>query len=939
MPDINDWKNENEENIMRSYSGICDELIGMDEYNGNMMRPSSDISDELIGMNENDKSIMRSSSCISDEDDENFWILPSDFSLTSYIQSLEQLSEEVYDRQFTSSAEESSGTLGYISTQQVCRNDILTSNSVPVLQQTSEYHDTSNENLDIASFSDCEDLYDFISEALSSKVSDDNHLPGHNDDIRKTPTSDDITLESGSITNNVLEGITPFQSTEQEFVTENEKLLNKEGSMLVGGFERGMVSKWRERHEETPLQNVSYCLVNDKFKRAKFQIEVFIMRLKMTSIAFNLSSSQDYHHDMSKLITYMENITSSASESQFTGGIAKFTSDLKFDLALSNLFLYHFISYVHSTLDLEANLYDINDFLEYFLAAADAVVNGRLERKVLEDIKTRGIVQKLLESLSDLVSEETKYSTSTIESIIRCKKKSTIKAHMVRMHPRDSQKLFQETFSADLGNPSDTYVIYIWRILKLYSLDETDVKEFSVVCLSDTLKESGEFVDIVPLKELRGRETKIPLSQIRGNMSPAVSNNTKMIGPSHSSPDINFEWVDLKVGQVYENGVVFLTNMNDWLHRLLEIATEIENLEVKKYIKFVPALGTTYGFQIQNELQLSDIRERVPYIRVRVVRVRGPIACVYGIDTGSVFICETSHLFLLSSTLVSLKPCGRLAQFPFVPAPNGENMVLSLKLLVLLASRGIIMEHLSSINIRDLTVWIQVDCLTNLTLDLLGIIVKTDPNSSCVPDICLLLTDYLVHLIALRSIEKTCVDKAISVLLRAMESSDDVRLLLAKHGAFISLCDLGLELDDEGVWNSLQMLLGGKDAMDSILSVLRKMSNHGHKKYSKTGKMGCKHLKLLGREIADDISPSVIRIAAMPKFDRNWDIEVRNTIDRPNYVSYHDRGGWKWKKEEVLLADIAELHYGHQMNVKNDETHHIILDKSIPNIRMNTLLQ
>lgn len=39
------------------------------------------------------------------------------------------------------------------------------------------------------------------------------------------------------------------------------------------------------------------------------------------------------------------------------------------------------------------------------------------------------------------------------------------------------------------------------------------------------------------------------------------------------------------------------------------------------------------------------------------------------------------------------------------------------------------------------------------------------------------------------------------------------------------------------------------------------------------------------------------------------------------------------------LVLSGELHYGHVLNVRNDETHHIILDKSVPNIRMNTLLQ
>lgn len=42
----------------------------------------------------------------------------------------------------------------------------------------------------------------------------------------------------------------------------------------------------------------------------------------------------------------------------------------------------------------------------------------------------------------------------------------------------------------------------------------------------------------------------------------------------------------------------------------------------------------------------------------------------------------------------------------------------------------------------------------------------------------------------------------------------------------------------------------------------------------------------------------------------------------------------------VTIPSVAgELCSGHVLNVTNDETHHIILDKSVPNIRMNTVLQ
>lgn len=50
-------------------------------------------------------------------------------------------------------------------------------------------------------------------------------------------------------------------------------------------------------------------------------------------------------------------------------------------------------------------------------------------------------------------------------------------------------------------------------------------------------------------------------------------------------------------------------------------------------------------------------------------------------------------------------------------------------------------------------------------------------------------------------------------------------------------------------------------------------------------------------------------------------------------------------KQAIDIGDFAvpppsgTLHHGHLLSVRSDRTHHLILDKCVSNIRMNTLLQ
>ncbi|XP_068207313.1 uncharacterized protein [Palaemon carinicauda] len=683
----------------------------------------------------------------------------------------------------------------------------------------------------------------------------------------------------------------------------------------------------------TRLDSSEVILKNDShFEKLKNQVSIFHMRVKVFNKAHELLES--WNHEISSCLeTYLERIIkSSHCYKDITDEIFCLKKALEENTALTSWFLYHFLSYVQSVIDLESSVAGLNEFFADFHSCLSVAVEGDLETKVIEGIKQDGIMPLLFCTLQKMIADETEVTHRSMGEILEFTRGNIVKAHVVRMQATESQKLFQETFS-DRGNPTELYVIYIWRILKIYSIEQRNGLETpSVVCLSDILEESGRFVSIIPVKVLREKESKIQFSTMK--RSSLVSQKSAV-----TKDELTVEWADFRIGQVYGNGVVFLTNMCNWVEKVKEISRGVCELEVKKYIKFFPSLGSTYGLELKEGLKLLNKTEDVTYIRVRVVRVAGPLARVYGIDTGIVLAIEVDKLIFLPASLLNIPPCGRLAHLPVVPAPNADTVVPTLKVLVSLAYRKIFAQELASVDGSCLILWMQVPKLTLHVLHFLKKLLNVSSGTPLIYDICTAVTDYLLRVSCKQEKEFSCIHKALTLLISAMEISPKIRHFLAKEGAFVTLCDLGLKVGNLQIWNFLRVLIGGKEAMESCLADTNKLSLMHNRRNFKPWKLEAELEKTSGNNISSDTSPAILKIASLTSIDRNWDLEIRGTLRTRQLVPYSNFSGWSWKKQEVLTANVETFHYGHRVDVKNDETHHIILDKSVANIRMNTLLQ
>lgn len=711
------------------------------------------------------------------------------------------------------------------------------------------------------------------------------------------------------------------KAREAEFLTYNKVTPFAQSNCIKKDASRVAVSR------KGTVSSKINILASNRFEKLTNQASILHMRVKVFNCA-NRSLESWNHESSSCLETYMERIKSSHCYSAITDEICHLKNALEENDALASSFLYHFCSYIHSVIDLQSSVTDLIELFADFHPCVTVAVKGDIETKVIEEIKNDGVLPLLFQALEKTIVDETEVTHRSISEILDLTHGKIVKAHVVRMQATESQKIFQETF-ADRGNLSDLYVIYIWRILKIYSIEQSDSHEVSVVCLSDILEESGRFVNIIPVKELSEKESKIQVSSMKHSLMTQKSEGI--------SNEQTFEWADFRVGLVHRNGVVFLTNMCDWIEKLKEISQGICKLEVKKSVKFFPSLGTTYGLQLKEGLKVLNKTEDVSYIRVRVVRVAGPMTCVYGIDTGIVVAIEIGQLILLPASLLNILPCGRLACLPVVPAPNADIAVPTLRVLVSLAYRRSLAQELVSVDCSKFMVWMQVPRIALNVLHLFKSLLRISLGTPLMYDICTAVSDYLLRVT--HNQEKEHLYKALSLLVSAMEMSPEIRLFLAKEGTFVTLCDLGLRVGSLQIWNSLRMLIGGKEVVESCLADFTKISQVHNRRNFQSWKPDVEPSTAPGNCNSSDPSPAVLKVAAIPTLDRNWDLEVRSAIHTRQLVPYRNPSGWCWKKQEVITANIEKFHYGHKVDVQNDETHHIILDRSIANIRMNTLLQ
>ncbi|XP_071536938.1 uncharacterized protein [Panulirus ornatus] len=677
--------------------------------------------------------------------------------------------------------------------------------------------------------------------------------------------------------------------------------------------------------------NIPIDVKNTLIKKVKEQLNDFYWKVKVNTHAHILSTAAVKERELfSKLEIHLNQIRLTTSLTDIDQKLSALSCALQTDVLFASFFLNNFIDYLLSVFDKEKNLTRVSEILEYFIPCVRTVISGRVGEKVINNIRNEKLLQVLYNTLVKIFRRESKYRVTDTEDLMKYQSGSkVIKAHIVRMSPEDSQKLFQETF-ADTGNLSDLYLIYTWQIFKIFEIEEG--------YMSEMMEESGKFISIVPAKDLKDKEWKVPFSPLGSKCLESEPSNKYKETP-HPVVYLSFEWTDFRVGHLYENGVAFLVNVTDWAYHLHELSLSIEKLEVKRKVKFIPSMGSSYALTLQHGVYLPKGKEDIRYIRVRVVRLVGPMARVYGIDTGSIHVCEAADLILLPARILNCTPCGRLARLPVIPAPNPALLTPSLALLVAFSQRADLAQELCNIDIRPLASWIQVKGLTQLTLDLLEAIVEAIPKTHLLPDICSIVTDYLLRITLKQTQEPAYTRTAFSILLSAMQSSPEIRLFLAKEGAFITLCDMGLRLGEEQAWDVVRTLLGGSKAMEKWIYLSWKVSRIHRKRTSNNWESQTHQVLPSSTSLNVDTSPSVMYIASMVCYDSNWDLEVRNTIRSRQLIHYQSHGGWKWERGQILASDVGKLHYHHMFDLQNDKTHHIILDKSVPNIRRNTLLQ
>lgn len=701
---------------------------------------------------------------------------------------------------------------------------------------------------------------------------------------------------------------------------------------------------------------------SDPFGRILDKFDIFSCRIKISAYAKTISGDfGDASGSLSDLEKGLIDIKSSFSYSELMEKISSFTKCIEDDSGLASVFLLHFTQYISSQLALENNLREMSGFVECLRPCIEAAIKGHVPQDVISDIKKQNLIQNLLLSVAALFKEETKYKESSIRTVMEYGKGANpAKAQIIRMSTEDSKAVFQETF-ADVGPHTDLYTIYFWYIINICKLEVKDGKQSAMISMTKALEASGKFINTLPTCELQSRKPELPLingkqkvqqpdeckvmqtSDASATTAPSFSTSTCSSGTSSSSSpttanEFRNQWVDLRLGQLYENGVAFLVNMENWLEKLQEISRSVKNLEVKKQVRFSPSLGTTFALFLQEGIRTLIGKASISYIRVRVVRVVGPVVCVYGIDTGTIHTCRSVDLILLPSSILSHPPAGRLAILPVAPTPEVSSLTHTLALILVLVQHSDLALDLQGVDIRPVAKWLQCDDLVPLTLQLLQAVADVTQNTDRLCNICSLLTDYLQRTVYRKNSHEFPIDESLpKILIMVMQKSPKVRLTAAKNGAFLSLCEIGMQTGSESAWEALKTLQGGKDSLGRWSQLSQKVSKlHA---YSKPVNLKATVTADKEHHQQADPSMSIMRVADLVN-DRTWDLEIRSSIKSRQLVAYKElKEGWQWDGQEVLTADIGEFCNGHVLNVTNDETHHLILDKSVPNIRMNTVLQ
>lgn len=339
------------------------------------------------------------------------------------------------------------------------------------------------------------------------------------------------------------------------------------------------------------------------------QLNTLYQRVKASVYTQSLLPYQTHEvSTLGKLEEQLYNLRTTTSASQLNDGLRSFSSVLEGDVDLSSCFLSHFLNYIQSVLELERDLTSVTELIQIFVPIVNGVLRSTGVREyVVSNIQNDNLLYRLYHSIASTFSRDSRYSSESVRGLLRFQcgdadngGRST-KAHVVRMTPKESTAVFQDTFG-DMGSHTDSYLIYVWQVYKVYEVmnhNDSQQPQPNVYSLMDDIEGNGKYLGILRARELQAKEHSDPFaSHLRDKLhNHTVRDNAEK--SVHPVPDANFEWTDFRLGRVNANGVAFLVNSPTWVSQLNEISADIEKLEVKKRLKDVPSLGLTLALELK----------------------------------------------------------------------------------------------------------------------------------------------------------------------------------------------------------------------------------------------------------------------------------------------------------------------------------------------------
>ncbi|XP_045129695.1 uncharacterized protein LOC123515212 isoform X2 [Portunus trituberculatus] len=614
--------------------------------------------------------------------------------------------------------------------------------------------------------------------------------------------------------------------------------------------------------------------------------------------------------------------------------LLKFSQSLQSNTKLAEFFLVQFMNYIESTIDLEGNLDNIKETIRYLLPCINVALKNQSKEQIQSNLLKDDFFPNLYRSMVDTFRKESMYQEASITDILNYQntKDRIVKAHIVRMNQEDSKRTFQEAFG-DCGNIASLYLIYVWQIYMIYEIRKENFILSSIHSLTQAMEKSGKYIVVVPYKDLKKMALTDPFSP--AGRYHNILTQTDKVAARHPIPDLDFEWTDFQISVLHPNGVAFLTNSAAWKDSLRKISSTIESLEVKRCLRFSPALGSTFALPLKCGTNTHQEVEGVSFIRVRVVRVTQTTCGLYGIDNGSFHQCKARDLVLLPASIINLPPCGRLARLPVVPSPASSSVAPALCLVAALAQHTALVPNLSQADIQQASLWLQVAELNLPTLHFLKALTCQPASQHLLPIVASVVVDHLLRLTDGNQPSQKVIVLLVSILTLIMKKSSKISLILARRGLFTALCEAALTWGCQEVWQCIKVLCGRKQLIREFLS---HNTRAAHLEGPLRNPKPHQPWKARSPDL-HDTSPTVVQMANLTTPDYNWDLKMRATFPSPQLVQNPCPGKWCWDKDEVLSSHTSVLERGRHLGVKTDLTCHILQERNVSSICSDTLLQ